>query len=86
MTEDPDAVTNATEELLLGLIKETFPAKYFEDRDKRIKGLILTLGIPSFTPTDLSFGYGFSLQLFPLTEIEAEDEFNRIGKICERLM
>lgn len=86
VTNDPDVVTNATDELLLGLIKELFPAEYFESRDKKIKGIIITLGIPSFTPKDRSLGYGFSFQLFPLTAEEDEAEFRRIGNICEHLM
>ncbi|XEC97297.1 hypothetical protein AB6A23_12515 [Paenibacillus tarimensis] len=54
VTNNPDLVTNAAYELLIGLVKELFPAEFFESRNKRVKGLILTFGIPSFTPIDLS--------------------------------
>ncbi|MGO4500054.1 hypothetical protein AB4114_29690 [Paenibacillus sp. 2RAB27] len=85
LTNNPDDLVNITNELLLGLVKELFPAKYFEERSKRIKGIIVTLGIPSFTPFDSSLGYGFSLQLFPLTELGDEMEYLKIGRICEQL-
>ncbi|NRF94828.1 hypothetical protein HQN89_28460 [Paenibacillus frigoriresistens] len=86
LTNNPDDLANLTNELLLGLVKELFPAKYFEERSKRIKGIIVTLGIPSFTPCDSSLGYGFYLQLFPLTEIWDEIEYLKIGRICEQLV
>lgn len=47
--------------------------------------MIISLGIPFFIPKDLSFGYGFNLQLFPLTDLNDIDEFERIGKITEKL-
>lgn len=85
ITNNPDVLPSATYELLTGIVKETFDKDCFEGRSKKVKGLIITLGVPSFTPNDLSIGYGFNLQLFPLTEPNDEREFERIGKISERL-
>lgn len=85
ITNNPDVLLRATYELLTGIVKEFFPVECFESRDKKVKGMIITLGIPSFTPKDLSIGYGFNLQLFPLTEHDDIYEFERIGEISKRL-
>lgn len=85
LTNNPDVLSSATYELLTGIVKELFDAECFESRDKKVKGMIITLGVPCFTPIDLSIGYGFNLQLFPLTDPNDIYEFERIGKISERL-
>lgn len=85
LTNNPDVLSSATYELLTGIVNELFDAECFESRDKKVKGMIITLGVPCFTPIDLSIGYGFNLQLFPLTDPNDRYEFERIGKISERL-
>lgn len=85
ITMDHEVLNEATKDLLFNIIKNNFSQACFANRSDKIKGIILTLGIPSFTPGEMAFGYGFNLHLFPLVNPKDKDEFNRIGRITANL-
>lgn len=87
LLRDNAVLNEATKELIFSLARQNLDKECFVNRDPKVKGIIVTLGIPSFNPDDLSLGYGFNLQLFPLVDpTENEVEFDRIGKITEKLI